>query len=609
MNSIAKIVIDLPVEGPFDYSVPEEFRPVISVGMRALVPFGRRNIAGFIVGLQDKADVASVKPIEKLLDKGPVIDDRQMELSRKISSYYGCSWGEAIAASLPGNLRKTTRSEIPPVVPFRNEEIKKAVYSLYADSRADGINSFIEDNLRDKLAKGKSVIIVVPEAGKVKEMAKKLTARSFPVILYHGLGQKKETEVWAAMRTAGPYVVVGTRSAVFARPDSLDLIIILDEDNPAHEQEQPPHYNTFGIARMRAETEGVDLKIINPAPRAETWLLANEEKWEMIEEADKSRNIQIIDMTNYKGKGGLISFPLQSELSSLLLNNASALLLMNRRGFAGRTVCNKCGYIMKCPRCDVNLTYIYSKKKLACGRCKYAVDLPRFCPQCNTEYLHSSGAGIEKLESDLARMYPQAKIAVYDRDTEVLPKGMNIIVATQAVLRWSNSYRPALTAVLDLDAELNRFDFRSGQKAFSLLRRLRGMTIGKMYAQTFMPDNPTVKLVVDNDPDVFYREELKLRREMSLPPYKRLLEIVMRGESEETVLEQGRLLHEKLNELNNVGIEISDLHPGVMPKLRDNFRFALVIKGDNMEQLLSLAKTAIKQTKRKRGILITYKIV
>lgn len=606
MNSIAKIVIDLPVEGPFDYSVPDEFRERITIGARVLVPFGRRNMVGFVVGLQEKADVVNVRPLETLLDDGRVIDTLHMELARRVCVHYGCSWGEALAVSLPSYLRKSTKTSIP--MPVRERVVgQRNSRSLYVTTDPARIHTVIIELSMNRVRNGASVILLVPDSSRPKEIAKALAPEGLPVVVYHGLTPKKEFESWVAMQKGEPCVIIGTRSAVFARPAALGAIIILDEDSPSYEQEQPPHYDAFDVARIRCQIEGADLVAVTPAPRAETWQTAGNEKWDIHREPAPAPKIQMVDMTNYHGKGGSISFPLQSEISALLNTKGTALLLMNRRGFAGRTSCNKCGHIMRCPRCDVNLTYIYENKKLACGRCKYEIALPKFCPQCNAEYLRSTGAGIEKIESELARIYPQAKIAVYDRDTESLPKKADIIVATQAILRWKDIYRPGMVAVLDLDAELNRFDFRSGQKAFGLLRRLRSMATGRMYVQTHMPDNATVKIALSNDPDVFYPAELALRREMSLPPFKRMIEIVMRGESEQVVLEQGRLIHAKLAELKNERIELSDLHADVIPKLRDKYRFALVLKGDNMMQLFDAARAAVKGSKRKRGVIVTIK--
>jgi primosomal protein N' (replication factor Y) (superfamily II helicase) len=624
MNSIAKIVVELPLDGPFDYAVPAEWRERISVGMRAAVSFGRRRMTGFVVGLQDTADVPHVKPLDALLDAVPVLDGCALALTREMSLYYGCSWGEAIGVFLPPYLRKPTptppttegspcgttegdRRESPRESPCGRGVGVEGSCTLVVSSDETKIQDLIITHLREIIKQHQSAIVLFPEANRIKAVTKEFEKAGLPAVCYHGLPRKKEFEIWDRLRQGEARVVVGTRSAVFAPVRALGLMIITDEDLPAYEQEQSPHYHSVGVAHMRCRTQRADLLLISPAPRAETWARAREQNWTMVVPDRPQPKPQLVDMTSFRGKA-LLSYPLQSGLNDILRKQEKAVLVINRRGFAGRTACGKCGYVVRCPRCDINLTYLYSTKKLTCGRCKYSTALPKICPQCQTDYLRSTGAGIEKLESELARMYPQACIAVYDRDTEKFPKQADIIVGTQAVLRWRREFRAALVALLDFDAEMNRFDFRSGQKAFALVRRLQGMAGERMLVQTFMPDNAAVRIAAQADIESFYRKELEIRKELGLPPYQALIELIIRGESEKDVFEQGRLLFEKLKEKSGEDFAVSDLHPDVIAKSRDQYRYAIVGKGAKITGLLAIAKRAIKEAKRKRSVIITVRV-
>lgn len=609
------MVVGLPVDGPFDYAVAKDFRGRIAVGQRVRVSFNRRDRVGFVVGAGQRSAFKELKPVLSLLDAGPVLDRRAFELAGALRDYYGCSLGEAIETCLPAALRCVRFSAGPAALPVQGRADTaaglKAEMILVHDQTRHKRWPFVIGYIQKILAGRRSVIFLVPEASFIGETAATLNQNlGCPVVVFERkLTPKKELAQWERIRGGGPAVIVGLRSAVFAPAPNLGLIVIDGEENGAYKQAQAPHYHVHEVAGMRAKIDRCAVMFVSSAPSAETWEKAKRGKWErMAFDADGEGKIQVIDMNNYNpGKTSILSFPLQNAIRKTLGDNGKIILFMNRLGFSTRTHCPQCGFTVKCERCNVHLTYLYSKKMMVCRHCRFKRPLPKTCPACEGPYLRSTGTGIEKLESETARLYPDARVQRYDSESTVFPKSADIVITTQAVFRRHDRRTVSLVAVLNFDAQMNRFDFRSGQKAFSLLVHLRQLAGERLMVQTRMTDNYCLKAAQAMDFDQFYRQELKLRRELGLPPYRHLVALGLRGAREESVFEQSKALFRHLEGHRPKGIEISDPHPDVTPKMRDKYRFTILLKGRSVKGILNFIKPALKGF-RKRGVVITVNV-
>jgi len=316
--------------------------------------------------------------------------------------------------------------------------------------------------------------------------------------------------------------------------------------------------------------------------------------------------MQVVDMNNYNPrKSSLLSVPLRNSMEKTLKEGGKIILFMNRKGFSTQTCCNQCGHIVKCPRCEINLTYLFSKKKMVCRLCQHAEEVPRVCPQCKSSYLRSTGMGIEKLESETARIFPGARVRHYDREAKNIPKDFDILITTQAIVGVREEVAVSLIGVIHFDSELHRLDFRSAQRAFSLLVHLRQIAKKKMIVQTRIPDNYCLKAVRKMDFKIFYREELKFRKELALPPYRAMVSLGLRSAKEENVFAEATALHTALQRGLPKGMEILDPHPDVIPKLRDKYRFTVILKGKTVEKMLVFLKKTLSHLKRKRAVILT----
>jgi len=610
---IAKIVVGLPVDGPFDYAIGKDLQNRIAVGQRVRVSFNRRDRVGFVAGVGQRSTFKRLNPVLSLLDAAPALDSRALELAKTFSAYYGCSLGEAIEAYLPAALRRDKLSLSSPPVPVSTKEKnagEKEMILVHDQTRYKRW-PFIVEYIQKIIDAGQSTIVLVPEASFIQETMTVLTkAFACPIVAFEKkLAPKKELAQWEQIKRGDVSIVVGTRSAVFAPLPNLGLIVIDEEENNSYKQEQTPHYHVHEVAQMRSAIDHCHVMFVSSAPSAEIWKEAKRNKWKKIVfEADQCGKVQVIDMTNYNPrKTSILSFPLQNAMQKTLEDGGKIVLFMNRRGFSTRTHCQQCGFIVKCERCNVNLSYLYSKKTMVCRHCNFKRELPKICPQCEGSYLRSTGTGIEKLESETARLYPDARIHRYESESKVFPKSADIIITTQAVFRQHGTWKVPLVAMLNFDAQMHHFDFRSGQKAFSLLVHLRQLASEKLLVQTRMADNYCIKAVKQMNFEKFYREELRSRKELGLPPYKHLVALGLRGRQEDAVFDQSKLLFDRLKEKNSKGIEVSDPHPDVNPKLRDKYRFTILLKGGSVKSILALVKSVLKGF-RKGKVIITVNV-
>ncbi len=638
-KKIAQVVVGLPVEGPFDYVLPVELHKKACVGTRVKVSFHYQKKQGVIVGFGSKSKFKNLKSIESLLDEKPLLSSSLLTLTKRLSQYYGCSWGEAIEAVLPALLRKGKSllsfpnvsvgnpDEVktgfklvftrPPTKTFGgdsseiNPKKKSEVTLLHDLSRSDRW-PFLVGKVQETLNRGQEIIFLVPELSMIEAVLSKLRAAiNVPIAVFDKkMTPKKELEQWLSIQAGVISIVVGSRSAVFAPVKNLGLIIVVDEENSAYKQEQSPFYHAREVVLMRSSIEKSSVIFVSSSPSLELWQQVLKKKMRLIFfPAQKLGQVIPVDLTNFNArKTSLISFPLRNHIEKTLLQGGKVILFMNRRGFSLLTRCYSCGYTFKCFRCDVNLSYSYAKKKMICRHCHAAIEAPSVCPKCRNTHLRSLGTGIEKLESELARIFPHAKLATYDKDTQELPRGFDILVATQAVLRIQEEVPAQLIGCIHIDSELNRHDLRAAEHTFALLVRLRLWARDKLVVQTRLLDNECIQAALKMDFKNFYKKELSARRELGFPPFAHLVALNLRSMKEETVLQQAYDFYTELGKILPREIDMLEPQPDVVPKLRDKYRFTIMLKGKSVKQILAFIKNGLKQFKRKSTVTLTINV-
>jgi primosomal protein N' (replication factor Y) len=319
--------------------------------------------------------------------------------------------------------------------------------------------------------------------------------------------------------------------------------------------------------------------------------------------------MQIIDLSNYRpNRKTILSYPVQSRIQEVLKQRGRLLLYFNRRGFSTVTRCSGCGEAFRCQRCDIVVPYLFERKSMVCPLCGWTAPFPDVCPHCQGKYLRSWGIGHEKAESECARIFPEARVVRVDKDTSRIPKGGDIVIATQAIWRYLDELNFHTIVVLDFDAELSRPDFRCGQQAFALLTRLHKAAEQQLIVQTHQPDNYVLAAARVRNSAAFYKKELKLRQESGLPPYRHLVAVTLRGLKEETVREHIQVLYERLRAGEDHGIEVLPPQPDFHPKLRDQYRFIIMLKTSSLDKAHALIRDVQKSIKRSSRLIMTVQV-
>jgi primosomal protein N' (replication factor Y) len=607
----AKVVVGLPVEGPFDYIVPPQIARKIHTGKRVIVDFRGKKTVGYVVGISAKTAIKKLKPILELIDADPVLNNEMLGLTGDIAGYYCCSWGEAIETALPPALRKGRSFDQPAAKgPGSRDRVPQAllVHDIEGANRWDIYLEAIKKALENKT----SAIIIFSDIEAALQAKDFLSPKTGGRISLIYRNQPKELEEWLKIRAGMADIVVGMRSAIFAPLNNLGLIIIDKEEGFAYKQDQVPHYHARQAAFMRSKIEHADLILGTSSPSLESFYLAERKKiaYNFIP-AINPPEIKIIDAKYtsefQKNKGAVLSRYLEDEIGRVLGSGGKILIFLNRKGFATFLSCQHCGKTLKCPRCNVHLVYHFKESLLRCHRCSFKMESPKICPDCNAGYLKYSGIGTEKIESELSRIFPQAKVKNLERLSQDQINSADICVASEAVLKEGN-FKFDITGVLSIDNSLNRIDLRSAEKTFALLIGLLKLTKGKLIIQTALPEHHCFKALEDKDINLFYKQELSHRKQLGFPPYKHIALIKIRGGNQPRVEEASSALFAKLKEANkNISIKVLSLSPGQPSKLRGNFYWQILISADSPRRISKFLKISLKNF-RHSGIIVTVDI-
>ncbi len=455
------------------------------------------------------------------------------------------------------------------------------------------------------LAIGRSALLMVPEIALTPAMAGQFFQRfgDRVAILHSAFGDAERAEQWRRIRSGEAGVVVATRSGVFAPVENLGLVVVDEEHDQSYKQEETPRYNGRDVAIVRARAAGACVVLGSATPSLESRYNAARQKYthvllpERIENRPMPR-VELIDMRVEfleTRKQNTFSRRLIEEVGNRLANREQTMMLLNRRGFSSFVACRSCGERIQCANCAVTLTYHRRDQRLLCHYCNYAERVPTHCPKCHSEHIHFLGVGSERVEDELHRYFPEARIARMDRDTvtgkrqyESILSGFregnyDILVGTQMIAKGHDIPNVTLVGVISADVGLGMPDFRAAERTFQLLTQVagragRGSLPGEVLVQTINPDHYAVRLASEQDYEGFYEKELQFRRLMRYPPFSALANVLVRSESQEDALRMSSDLGALLNPPPE---QIKVLGPAEapVPRLKKEFRYQLLIKG------------------------------
>ncbi|MCL2392388.1 MAG: primosomal protein N' [Oscillospiraceae bacterium] len=465
--------------------------------------------------------------------------------------------------------------------------------------------------IEEALALGKTAIALVPEIALTPQTVSIFASYfgDLVAVLHSALGTGQRYDEWKRIRSGSVKVVVGTRSAVFAPLTNIGLIIIDEEQEYTYKSENSPRYHAREVAKFRAAFSGGLLLLASATPSIESMYHAKSGKYSLFRIENRYQNtlpdVLIADMRVElkNGNGGTISSVLQNELMLNIQNGKQSILFINRRGTNPLVACGECGFTFSCSNCSVHMTFHASKKRLLCHYCGASRQIPDKCPDCGG-ILKYVGAGTQKVETELAELFPGIGIIRMDADSvsrinshdkllsQFRDGKAQILLGTQMVTKGLDFENVTLVGVLSADASLYISDYRAHEKTFTMITQVvgrsgRGESPGRAVIQTFTPEHDVIKLSSKQDYDAFYEREILFRSALASPPITDLLTITAVGENEMKVLSACQKMHSALAGYlrGNSDIKFLGPAPAPIPKVNNRFRYRLLISCKNTRQV------------------------
>lgn len=473
---------------------------------------------------------------------------------------------------------------------------------------------------------GKNVIVMVPEISLTPQTLNLFMSRyGREVAVFHSaLSAGQRLDEWKRVKNENVRIVVGTRSAVFAPLENLGLIIIDEEQEHTYKSEQTPRYNARDVARFRCAYHKALLVFSSATPSVETYAKAQAGQYTINKltkrySASVLPEVRIVDMlTEALSQSSNFSEELRSRLQFNLENGKQSILLINRRGYNTFAECRACGHVLTCPSCSISMTYHHANGRLMCHYCGYSEPFTDVCPECGSHDVRYSGTGTQKIEDELAALFPEARILRMDADStmgryshenklkDFADGKYDILLGTQMVAKGLDFENVTLVGVINADQQLNNDDFRSQERTFDLLTQVvgragRGQFEGTAVIQTCNPENDVIQIAARQDYDAFFKDELKTRKMLIYPPYCDICLIGFIGENEPKVRVASQKLADRLKEklsgeYNDLKIIALGPMTARVSKISNKFRYRLILKCKNTKRFRALMSEMLKYT-------------
>ena len=461
----------------------------------------------------------------------------------------------------------------------------------------------------------KKAIMLVPEISLTAQVVNNFYDRfGNDVAVFHsGLSDGEKYDEYLKILREEVHIVVGTRSAIFTPLTNLGLIIIDEEHSDTFKQDSNPRYHALDMAKFRSKYNNCPIVLGSATPSLETMARALKGVYTYVSMNNRIGKsilptVELVDMSEeMKKRNTIFSDILKEKIIDRISKNEQVILLLNRRGYSTVISCQECGYTYKCPHCDITLTYHKTSNNLRCHYCGYTLIKSDTCPNCHNKSLKEHGLGTEKLEQELSKLFPEARIVRMDADTtrnkgaheDIISKfrkhEYDILLGTQMISKGLDFPLVTLVGIINADATLNIPDFRSGERTFALLSQVsgragRGDIPGEVIIQTFNPDNYTLKCVQENDYHKFYNYEMNNRHKLDYPPYYYLTSVKIA--SKDYDLASKEIIKVKNYLFKNLSQDSIILGPTTASvfKMNNIYRFQIIIKYKKDPSLMKTLK-------------------
>lgn len=468
-------------------------------------------------------------------------------------------------------------------------------------------------SIADVLKQGQTALMLVPEIALTPQMVTRFKARfgDQVAVLHSGLSVGEKYDEWRRIERCEAKIVVGARSAVFAPLENIGLIILDEEHESSYKQEENPRYHARDIALWRGRYHHCPVVLGSATPSLETRARAHKGRYQLLRLTERAQKqalpkVHLVDMTTeaIKSPNPNFSPALLQAIEQRLQRHEQMVLLLNQRGYSSFMMCRDCGYVVKCPNCDLSLTYHTHPNRLECHYCGHTELVSYQCPNCHQAHLRYFGTGIQKIEEELQQLFPVARIVRMDADTtrrkgsyEKILKQFDqqqadILLGTQMVAKGLDFPNVTLVGVLNADTALNLPDFRASERTFQLLTQVsgragRGQKEGEVFVQTYNPSHYAIQLAQKQDYEAFFLHEMQMRHLNLYPPYVYTLRIVISHKEEAKAAKLAQQVAQKIRPLLTKEAIVLGPTPRSIARINQRYFYQIVIKYKNEPQLMT----------------------
>ncbi len=597
------------LRGPFDYQLPEELRGgAVDVGSMLVVPFGRREVLGVVVGLADSSDVAAGKLLAPLRALELGVPAEMVALAEWIAAEYCSTIARALGLVLPpgatrrlsGRKRRTvtrtphlgvgSRAPHPPALTGDQQAVLATLEQALAAEGAERLlhgvtgSGKTEIYLRaaaSALARGQGVIVLVPEIALTPQIVGRFIERfgDTVAVLHSQLRPAERYAEWRRLREGEARVCVGPRSAVFAPIEDLGLIVVDEEHDASYKHEGDPRYDAREVAAERARRSQAVLLVGSATPRPES---AHRLSTSVLARRVDGRPLPGVQVLDMRGEAHGLHPATAQALADVRGARGKAIVLLNRRGWSNFLSCRSCGRVWSCPHCDVALVLHRGGGYVACHHCGHREPAPERCGECSSTSVARHGAGTERLQHELASVLDDGGFPIFRLDADVVSgpaaasaaeagsssrdaageggvgallrrfeaADCGVLIGTQMVAKGHDFPDVSLGIVLDADATLRFPDFRAEERTFALIAQLAGRVgrggEGRVLVQTIAPEARSIVHAARHDSDGFLAGELQRRQALAYPPFSHLIRIVCSAEESQRARAAAAAVRERL---------------------------------------------------------------
>jgi primosomal protein N' (replication factor Y) len=655
---VLEVLIPVPLNKMFYYLSFDSIDAENITGKRVIVQFGKKVLTAYAVSSRDieSSSGFKLKRIIEVVDSVPIITEEAIKLAKYISKNYVCSLGEALASIIPASMRppkkiaerKNARGEMvckkhilnrqqTEAVDLINENLEKSVYTsflLYGVTASGKTEVYIKV-AEHALKQNRSTIMLIPEISLTPQFVDIVTGRfgADNIGVWHSaVSNIEKYNIFLRAKNGDVKILIGTRSAVFAPFKNLGLIIIDEEHEHTYKQEQKPSYDAREIARWRGRYHNAVVILGSATPSLESYKEALDKKLRLIElseRVDKRElpKIKVLTLKNKIFRASLLLPETIGAISKTLERKEQIIMFLNRRGYSPLSMCGKCGSVYQCPLCSISMVFHKNPDLLKCHYCGETRNLPVVCPACKSRDVTVFGAGTQKIEDELKKLFKYARIFRLDSDTASFKKNYeaayngvkngeyDILVGTQMIAKGFDFPKVTLACIIDADTSLYLPDFKSVEKTFQLITQVagrsgRGNMRGSVIVQTNHPHHYAIEYAKNHDFISFYKTEAEERKRLFYPPYCDIVKISVRNKEEKKASKDSEkllLFFKSLVEKQRFELKLLGPVPAYIAKLNSVYRRHIIIKGDR-KNILKLAES-IENFKQSSGTFIGVEIM